>query len=184
MVDLYSSHSQSECSEETLYWKLLHGGMLCREELEMLFPHRAEALVGSHAHTTTTSHVTLTLLPQDFGPYFSNHPWAFPGHWVGEMAAQAAGLMGMVQLVQKLGPKALDYRNAFLMKTGDWEDRTLSVDQNSPLMALVTPENFELTQPWAYTARVEVATGSVNPPARRYAYWGGIKVRLARKLPR
>lgn len=153
--------------------KQVDEGQTCaipRAILGSVFPHRGVALVASYAVMANDS-CSLVLEPEDFGPYMEGHPWLFPQHWLGEMAAQVAGLWAQRAVLQKKSvTECAEFNLPMTLKGGDWEKQPPAVDQRIFLPVTATVLDFKIhigAGNIKYEASVEIEQGD-----RRAVYTG------------
>lgn len=165
-------------------WKsetiLLRGGRLERIDLRKIFPHKRIAIVASWAEIDwKADRIRFVLEPKHFARYMEGHEWAFPGHWLIEMVAQAAGLAAKALMKRKRRYSKLcsEYSVAILQDEGQWKNRKqITAGVEHPIECIVNFNNIIIKSSGApsFTASVTVRTG--NSEATRE----GIVVRLAR----
>lgn len=168
------------------FWKKVHVFIqtgepqyLDRADLEPIFPHGGKAIVCTCGFLEGDS-CSLVLEARSFGPYLRGHKWAFPGHWLGEMASQAAGFSAAVQLYQKIGEEATTLNRSMQVKQGDWDSKPLItvVKSDCPIIATCRAEDLNLrylSGMATYSADVLLEQGE------SMAKYAGMRVMLSRQ---
>ena len=150
LVSLETRQSADQNMKKPLIKKVASGGesiydvllkpdvVISRYRLMRFMPHRGAALVASYL-LIENGVSSLVLSKERFHYYTKGHTWAYPGHWQGEMVAQAIGLEAMRKLHEdKFDFQRLDHP-PMLINPGFWLGKFLDISLDCDMPLVVKP---------------------------------------------